>query len=115
MSLKIDKISARVILDSRQAQTIEVEVVCSGVTGKGSVPSGKSKGIHEVESLLASDAVKKIEELSIILSGKSFNSPIDLEKDLIAMDGTPNKKNLGGKRYFGHWYCCLEGFCGSGG
>ncbi len=46
--MKIEKIVAREILDSRGNPTVEVDVVLeSGIMGRASVPSGASTGEHE--------------------------------------------------------------------
>ena len=46
--MKIEKIIAREILDSRGNPTVEVDVTLeSGITGRASVPSGASTGEHE--------------------------------------------------------------------
>ena len=48
MTLTIENIKARQILDSRGNPTIEAEVELPfGITGRAAVPSGASKGIHE--------------------------------------------------------------------
>ena len=45
---EISYVSAREILDSRGNPTVEVEIeLNTGVTGRASVPSGMSTGIHE--------------------------------------------------------------------
>jgi enolase len=51
MSLEIEKIRAREILDSRGNPTVEVDVwTCCGF-GRASVPSGASTGVHEALEL----------------------------------------------------------------
>ena len=46
--MKIEKIVAREILDSRGNPTVEVDVVLeSGIMGRASVPSDASTGEHE--------------------------------------------------------------------
>ena len=50
--MKIEKIVAREILDSRGNPTVEVDVVLeSGIMGRASVPSGASTGEHEALEL----------------------------------------------------------------
>ena len=54
--MKIEKIVAREILDSRGNPTVEVDVVLeSGITGRASVPSGASTGEHEALELRDGD------------------------------------------------------------
>ena len=54
--MKIEKIHAREILDSRGNPTIEVEVTTdNGVMGRASVPSGASTGEDEALELRVGD------------------------------------------------------------
>ena len=54
--MKIEKIIAREILDSRGNPTIEVDVVLeSGIVGRASVPSGASTGENEALELRDGD------------------------------------------------------------
>src|SRR5690348_13843210 len=56
MSLAIDEIVAREILDSRGNPTVEVDVVLEdGTLGRASVPSGASTGAHEAVELRDGD------------------------------------------------------------
>lgn len=51
--MKIEKIHAREILDSRGNPTVEVEVTLeNGVMGRASVPSGASTGENELSSFV---------------------------------------------------------------
>ena len=53
---KIDRISAREIIDSRGNPTIEVDVtLLNGSFGRASVPSGASTGRHEAIELRDND------------------------------------------------------------
>ena len=54
--MKIEKIHAREILDSRGNPTVEVEVTLeNGVMGRASVPSGASTGENEALELRDGD------------------------------------------------------------
>ena len=54
--MKIDKIVAREILDSRGNPTVEVDVVLeNGVLGRAAVPSGASTGENEALELRDGD------------------------------------------------------------
>ena len=54
--MKIEKIVAREILDSRGNPTVEVDVVLEcGVMGRAAVPSGASTGEHEALELRDKD------------------------------------------------------------
>lgn len=105
---EIRDIVAREILDSRGNPTIEVEVhVESGFMGRAAVPSGASTGVHEAVELRDNDkgrylgrgvlkAVKNVEEvLREHLIGMEVTDQIKIDRTMIALDGTPNKSNLG--------------------
>ena len=105
----ISKIEAREILDSRGWPTLEATVILSsGVQAKAAVPSGASVGSHEAYEWRDGDAkryqgkgvllaVKKIEEIiSPKLKGLEVIKQVDIDKILIELDGTKNKKNFGG-------------------
>ena len=50
--MKIQRVHAREVLDSRGQPTVEVEVsLKNGVMGRATVPSGASTGIHEAVEL----------------------------------------------------------------
>lgn len=110
----IEKIHAREILDSRGNPTVEVDVILdSGVIGRAAVPSGASTGEFEAVELRDGDkrryngngvlnAVKNIN--SIIgpeIVGKDSLDQIDIDKTMIKLDGTANKRNLGANAILG--------------
>ena len=105
---KIKSISAREILDSRGNPTIEAKVVLdNGLSAKAAVPSGASTGSYEAIELRDGDkrrygglgvllAVSKIKEIiAPKLLGQDISKQAEIDKILINLDGTPNKKNLG--------------------
>jgi len=107
MSL-IESVSAREILDSRGNPTVEAEVVLeSGETGRAAVPSGASTGEHEAVELRDGDddrylgkgvsqAVENVnEKISYELEAMDALDQNLIDEVLIALDGTPNKSNLG--------------------
>ncbi len=50
--MKIHRVHAREVLDSRGLPTVEVEVTLkNGVLGRATVPSGASTGVHEAVEL----------------------------------------------------------------
>ena len=106
--MKIVKIIGREILDSRGNPTVEVEVwLASGVMGRASVPSGASTGIHEAIELRDADksryngkgvlkAVKHVNDtIAPRLLGMSALQQADIDRAMIALDGTPTKSRLG--------------------
>ena len=113
MSL-IAKIQAREILDSRGNPTVEVDVwTDGGHMGRAAVPSGASTGAHEAAELRDGDkkrylgkgvrkAVEHVNEtLNTELHGALVSDQAMIDRALIALDGTPNKKNLGANAILG--------------
>lgn len=107
-SFQIKKIKAREVLDSRGNPTVEAEVTLStGDTGRATVPSGASKGVHEALELrdgdksrfLGKGVLKAVEvihrKFRPELEGKSFSSVNEVDAVMLAMDGTTQKSNLG--------------------
>jgi enolase len=107
MSL-IDQVYAREILDSRGNPTVEAEVVLeSGVTGRAAVPSGASTGEHEAVELRDGDksrylgkgvlqAVDNVnEKIAYEIEQLDALDQVTVDEALLALDGTPNKSNLG--------------------
>ena len=105
---QINHIHAREILDSRGNPTVEADVtLVNGVTGRAAVPSGASTGEHEAVELRDDDpkrfggkgvlrAVQNVNEvIAPKLKGMSAFDQSKLDRDLIELDGTPNKSNLG--------------------
>jgi enolase len=104
----IERVRGREVLDSRGNPTVEAEVVlASGRVGWAAVPSGASTGQHEAVELRDGDArrflgkgvlraVRNIEqEIAPALRGRDAAAQSELDRLLIALDGTPNKSRLG--------------------
>jgi enolase len=104
----IIEIHAREVLDSRGNPTVEAEVVlASGVTGRAAVPSGASTGEHEAVELRDGDAkryggkgvldaVRNVNEvIGPRLEGFDASDQTGLDEEMIELDGTENKGNLG--------------------
>ena len=107
MSL-IESVSAREILDSRGNPTLEAEIVLEdGTIGRAAVPSGASTGEHEAVELRDDDderylgkgvlgAVENVnEKISYEIEAMDALDQTLIDEVLIALDGTPNKSNLG--------------------
>ena len=106
---EVKKIIAREILDSRGNPTVEaiVELKDSSV-GVASVPSGTSISKHEAIELRDKDpkrylgrgVLKNLETISSIIApkllGREASSQKQLDQEMVSLDGTPNKSNLGG-------------------
>ena len=98
---KIESLSARTIADSRGNATIEVTLGTANGKGVASVPSGASVGAHEARVVEPAVAVAQINtEISMALSGKEFDQK-SLDEFLIALDGTPDRRRLGGNALLG--------------
>jgi len=106
---KINKIKGRQVFDSRGNPTVETEVFLDdGSHASAIVPSGASTGSHEAFELRDSDdkkylgksvfkALEKINgEISKALIGFSSYDQEKIDKALISLDNTKQKKRLGG-------------------
>jgi enolase len=94
----IKDIRSRKIFDSRGNPTIETEVILSnGVSGRQSVPSGASTGDHEVFKIEdIQKAIRNVEALKPSLINQEVKDQEKLDLLMINLDGTKQKKNLGG-------------------
>ncbi len=106
--LRIDRVVAREILDSRGRPTVEADVhLGGGAVGRASVPSGASKGTHEAIELRDGDprrygglgvrrAVSNVQnEIGPGVRGLPADDQDGIDRRLIELDGTPNKSRLG--------------------
>ena len=96
MEATIREVSAKLIRDSEDKNTIETTVeIDNGVKGIFAVPSGESTGGYEAFLLDPEKAVFLINtQLRNILVGKSFQ-PQGLDEFLISTDGSLTKSNFG--------------------
>lgn len=105
---------ARQILDSRGNPTIEVEVILEdGSVGRAAVPSGASTGSREAVELRDGDAKKYLgkgvlkavqnvnNKIAPELIGTEVTEQVLIDKMMIEMDGTKNKKKLGANAILG--------------
>ena len=112
--MKIQKIHAREILDSRGNPTVEVEITLeNGVMGRASVPSGASTGENEALELRDGDksrfggkgvlkAVANVNDvIAPALEGDCIFDQRGLDYKMIALDGTPTKSKLGANAILG--------------
>lgn len=110
----IEAVGAREILDSRGNPTVEVEVLLEdGVVARAAVPSGASTGAFEAYELRDGDknrylgkGVQKavdavIDELGPAIEGLDASDQRLIDAELLAVDGTENKKNLGANAILG--------------
>ncbi len=107
-------VMAREILDSRGNPTVEVEVLTEGgFSGRAGVPSGASTGKFEAAELRDNDkkryggkgvlkAVKNVEEkIAGEIIGLDCMDQVYIDRLLITLDGTKNKKKLGANAILG--------------
>lgn len=106
--MKIKKIKAREILDSRGIPTIESTVILEdGSFGVASVPSGSSTGKHEASELRDNDperyhgkgVLKAVHNVDTVifdaLNGEEATNQKVIDQKMISLDGTENKIKLG--------------------
>src|SRR3954466_12366670 len=114
MSLAIEFIHGRQILDSRGNPTVEVDVILEGGTlGRAAVPSGASTGEHEAVELRDDDkkmwvgkgvskAVDNVNsKIAPELIGLDPRDQEAIDQLMIELDGTPNKAKLGANAILG--------------
>ena len=119
--LEIVDVLGREILDSRGNPTVEVEVYLEdGTVGRAAVPSGASTGIYEACELRDGDksrylgkgvlnAVENVNtKIAECLVGMNVLDQTAIDKAMIALDGTPNKTNLGANAILGASLACAK-------
>ncbi len=94
--MRIIGASVKIISDSRGKETLEAGLRSDNFFASASIPAGKSTGTHEAFVLEPKIAVEKLEEIKGHILKKEFRTQKDFDNFLIALDGTDNKKNLGG-------------------
>jgi len=111
--VKIQRIVAREIVDSRGNPTVEVDAWVSGGHGRAAVPSGASTGEHEANELRdgsakryggkgvrrAVDNVNRV--IARALRGRDARRQQEIDRRLIELDGTPTKSRLGANAILG--------------
>jgi enolase 1/2/3 len=112
--MKIAKVHAREILDSRGNPTVEVDVILKdGTRGRAAVPSGASTGEYEAVELRDGQAKRYLgkgvtravdhvnQAIAKKLIGRDPRAQADIDRLMIDMDGTPTKKRLGANAILG--------------
>ncbi len=105
--VKIKKVKGRQVFDSRGNPTVEAEVFSENTSALAIVPSGASTGTHEAYELRDKDKTSYLGK-SVLKAVENINGPISkaidnlncedqikLDKTLIELDGTDQKKKLG--------------------
>lgn len=108
MSILIDDVHARQILDSRGNPTVEVEIELEdGTVSRACVPSGASTGAHEACELRDGDKTRYLgkgvlnavssvnDRIAPELVGLDVADQLRIDRTMLELDGTPNKSKLG--------------------
>jgi enolase len=114
MSVLIEKVQAREILDSRGNPTVEVEVTLEdGSWGRAAVPSGASTGVYEALELRDGEmgryqgkgVLKAVEHVNIDISEIVLDldalDQAGVDRAMLTLDGTENKSKLGANAILG--------------
>jgi enolase len=111
--VKIQKIVAREILDSRGNPTVEVDCLLrNGALGRAAVPSGASTGEHEALELrdggkrYAGKGVRKaVSNVNNVIAprlrGRDAREQRAIDERMLELDGTPTKRKLGANALLG--------------
>jgi enolase len=111
--MKIQRVHAREVLDSRGQPTTEVEVTLkNGVTGRATVPSGASTGAHEAVELrdggkrfLGKGVSRAVDHVNRLIAprlrGKDARDQITIDQAMLKLDGSSNKSKLGANAILG--------------
>jgi enolase len=117
---RIAAVHARTVYDSRGRPTVEAEVrLAGGATGRGIAPAGASRGRHEAVDLRDGGAVfggygvaRAVENargpLARAIAGLDAADQAQVDRALIAADGTGNKARLGGNAIVALSLACLD-------
>ncbi len=109
----ITAVGAREILDSRGNPTVEVEVLLDdGVLARAAVPSGASTGAFEAVELrdggkryggkgVAKAVDGVVQKIGPAIEGLDAEDQRLVDQTMLALDGTPNKANLGANAILG--------------
>lgn len=111
---RIQEVRAREVLDSRGNPTLEADVLLeSGAAGRACVPSGASTGRHEAVELRDEDrsryggkgVLKAVSNVQTAIGpavvGIEAGEQASVDRKMIALDGTENKRKLGANALLG--------------
>lgn len=117
---KIKSVKAREILNAKGKPTVEVELTTkNGIVTVASSPSGMSTGADEAFELYDNDnryqgfgVRKAVENVNRIIApaliGKDIINQTELDTIMLELDGTPNKRNLGGNAILAVSVACAK-------
>ena len=113
MSTTIQSIFARQILDSRGNPTLECDVtLANGIMGRAAVPSGASTGENEAVELrdggkdwCGKGVLTAVNNVNNVIApevtGMDAHNQTAVDEQMIILDGTANKGNLGANALLG--------------
>lgn len=117
----IKQLLARQIIDSRGNPTVEVEVLTESMyLGRAAVPSGASTGSFEAYELRDGDpksyfgkgVLKAVENVNRVIAPELLGYDVCeqdiIDRKLVELDGTPNKKKLGANALLGVSLACAK-------
>ncbi|MCZ6562792.1 MAG: phosphopyruvate hydratase [Deltaproteobacteria bacterium] len=111
--MRIKRVHAREVLDSRGRPTVEVDVVLkNGVLGRATVPSGASTGKHEAIELrdggtrfMGRGVKKAVRNVNLTLAprlrGMEARDQERIDHRMIELDKSPDKRRLGANAILG--------------
>ena len=110
---KITEVKARQLIDCKCRPMVEVDVITEkGSLGRGSAPTGSSVGMYEsfvlrdgdpkeYDGLSVHNAVRNVNEIiAPALIGKEVKDQAGLDRIMIDLDGTSDKRRLGGNAIY---------------
>ena len=110
---KITEVKARQLIDCKCRPMVEVDVITEkGSLGRGSAPTGSSVGMYEsfvlrdgdlkeYDGLSVHNAVRNVNEIiAPALIGKEVKDQAGIDRIMIDLDGTPDKRRLGGNAIY---------------
>ncbi len=110
---RIATVQAQQIIDCKCRPAVEVEIrTQSGAVGRGAAPTGTSVGMHEAYVLRDGDPAtygglsvhkavdKAVNVIGPALVGMNVFDQRAIDERMIALDGTPDKRNLGGNTIY---------------
>lgn len=110
---RVERVSAREILDSRGLPTVEVSITVGEQTARASVPSGKSTGRYEALERRDNDSHRfdgkgvlgAVAAVNTEIAAALLRNPLPdretLDQRLCDLDGTSNKSRLGANAILG--------------
>ncbi|HSX39779.1 MAG TPA: phosphopyruvate hydratase, partial [Candidatus Saccharimonadales bacterium] len=107
---KIKSITCHKMLNSRADWTIATKVTLDdGSVGIQTIPEGASKGEHEAQYIPVHKSVEVVRSiLNDALVGEDPEDTYKIDQTMIAIDGTPNKRELGGNSILSVSLACAK-------